>query len=104
MNVRPVIETPYERGGVVSPGLPILPHGTERHPVPGGGTRAVRIDKGDEFSVLDRDGLQPAEMVFFAPDGTSDAGMVGFHALAGSTSQGQAVEIQTKSVNARINT
>ena len=27
MGVRPVFETPYERGGVVTPGLPILPHG-----------------------------------------------------------------------------
>ncbi|MEM7242460.1 MAG: DUF1989 domain-containing protein [Pseudomonadota bacterium] len=75
MNIR--FETPYERAGVVTAGLPILPHGTERHPVPGGGTRAVRIDKGDEISVLDFDGMQPCELVFFAPDGTSDAGMIG---------------------------
>ena len=75
MNAR--FETPYERAGVITPGLPILPHGTERHPVPGGGTRAVRIDKDDEISVLDFDGNQPCELVFFAPDGTSDAGMIG---------------------------
>jgi aminomethyltransferase len=62
---------------VITPGLPILPHGTERHPVPGGGTRAVRIEVGDEIAVLDREGLQPVELVFFAPDGTSDAGMIG---------------------------
>ncbi|MDA1076322.1 MAG: aminomethyltransferase, partial [Proteobacteria bacterium] len=72
-----MIETPYERGGVITPGLPILPHGVERHPVPGGGSRAVRIDKGDEISVLDREGLQAAELVFFTPDGRSDAGMIG---------------------------
>ncbi len=77
MGVRPVFETPYERGGVITPGLPVLPHGVERHPVPGGGSRAVRIDKGDEFSVLDREGLQTAELVFFTPDGRSDAGMIG---------------------------
>ena len=77
MTVRPIFETPYERGGILSPGLPILPHGTERYPVPGGGSRAVRIERGDEISVLDREGLQPAELVFFAPDGTSDAGMIG---------------------------
>ena len=75
--VRPVIETPYERAGVITPGLPILPHGTERHPVPGGGSRAVPVFKGDEISVLDREGLQPGEMVFFRPDGVSDAGMLG---------------------------
>jgi len=72
-----VFETPYERGGVITPGLPILPHGVERHPVPGGGSRAVAIEKGDEISVLDREGLQSAELVFFTSDGRSDAGMIG---------------------------
>ena len=54
--ISPVFETPYERAGVLTPGLPILPHGTERHPIPGGGSRAVPVYKGDEISVLDRDG------------------------------------------------
>jgi aminomethyltransferase len=49
----------------------------ERYPVPGGGSRAVRIAKGDEISVLDREGLQPVELVFFAPDGRSDAALIG---------------------------
>lgn len=77
MGVRPRFETPYERRGVVVPGLPILPHGVERYPVPGGGSRAVPISRGDEISVLDREGLQPVELVFFAPDGRSNAGMIG---------------------------
>lgn len=77
MNYQTVFPTPYERAGVITPGLPVLPHGVERHPVPGGGSRAVRIYKGDEITVQDREGLQPVELVFFAPDGTSDAGMIG---------------------------
>ena len=77
MGVKPTFETPYERRGVITPGLPVLPHGTERYPVPGGGSRAVKIDKGDEISVMDREGLQPCEIVFFAPDGSSDAAMIG---------------------------
>ncbi len=77
MTVHPVFETPYERRGVLVPGLPILPHGIERHPIPGGGSRAVRIEAGDEITLLDREGLQPVELVFFAPDGSSDAGMIG---------------------------
>jgi aminomethyltransferase len=77
MLVRPILETPYERSGIVVPGLPILPPGVERYPVPGGGSRAVRIDQGDEITVLDREGLQPVELVFFAPDGSSDAAMIG---------------------------
>ncbi len=70
-------ETPYERAGVIAPGLPILAPGVERHPVPGGGSRAVLIMAGDEISILDKEGLQPVELVFFDPDGRSDAGMIG---------------------------
>ena len=77
MNVRPVFEVPWERKGVIKPGLPILPHGVERHPVPGGGSRAVPIYKGDEVIVLDREGLQRGELVMFGPDKRSDAGMLG---------------------------
>lgn len=71
------IEHPWERAGVITPGLPILPHGVERHPVPGGGSRAVPIYKGDEVSILDKEGLQPGELVFFAPDRSSDAAYLG---------------------------
>ena len=71
------IEHPWERAGVITPGLPILPHGVERHPVPGGGSRAIPISKGDEISVLDKEGLQQGELVFFAPDRSSDAAYLG---------------------------
>lgn len=87
-SVTPILETPYERSGVIVPGLPILPHGVERHPVPGGGSRAVRVHTGDELTVLNREGLQPAELVFFADDGSSDAGMIG------ATGNGEAVGIK----------
>ena len=77
MNKSATFEIPWERHGVLTPGLPILPHGVERHPVPGGGSRAVAINKGDEIIVLDREGLQPGELVIFAPDRSSDAAMLG---------------------------
>ena len=77
LSVRPVFEVPWERKGVVQPGLPILPHGVERHPVPGGGSRAVPIFRGDGIIVQDREGLQEGELVFFAPDRKSDAAMIG---------------------------
>ncbi len=77
MNFHPRFETPFERRGIRVPGLPILPHGTERHPVPGGGSRAVPIFGGDQISVLDPQGLQSGELVFFASDGSSDAAMLG---------------------------
>jgi len=77
MTVKPVFEVPWERSGIIQPGLPILPHGVERHPVPGGGSRAVPVFKGDGIIVQDREGLQPGQLVFFAPDKTSDAAMLG---------------------------
>ncbi|MEM1264578.1 MAG: DUF1989 domain-containing protein [Pseudomonadota bacterium] len=72
-----VFEIPWERRGVIAPGLPILPHGVERHPVPGGGSRAVPIFRGDEVIVQNRDGLQRGEVVIFGPDKRSDGAMLG---------------------------
>ena len=77
MSVTPVIEMPWERRGVVAPGLPILPHGVERHPIPGGGSRAIEVRMGDRVVLMDREGLQPGELVVFAPDRRSDAAMLG---------------------------
>lgn len=77
MSLYPVFESASERNGILSPGLPVLPHGVERYPVAGGGSRAVKIDRGDEITLVDREGKQPVEMVFFAPDGKSDAAMIG---------------------------
>ena len=77
MMTRPVLEIPFERSGVVEPGLPILQPGVERYPVPGGGSRAIRVDSGDEILIVDTEGLQPAEVVMFSPDGSSDSGMIG---------------------------
>ncbi len=77
MMVQPVLEIPFERSGVVEPGLPVLLPGVERFPVPGGGSRAIRVDPGDEILIVDTEGLQPAEVVMFSPDGSSDAGMIG---------------------------
>ena len=43
-----IAPTPARRGPVLVPGLPVLPANVERHPVPGGGTRTVTLDAGDE--------------------------------------------------------
>lgn len=69
--------TPTERSGIIQPGLPLLDPGIERYPVPGGGSRIVEIEQGDEITIVDCQGLQIVEMVFFTPDGRSDAGMLG---------------------------
>ncbi|MDO6587605.1 DUF1989 domain-containing protein [Salipiger sp. 1_MG-2023] len=62
--------------GVLTPGLS-LPPGTERHPVPGGGSRAVEIHAGDVITVEDREGGQVAELVAFTPAGVGDPGLIG---------------------------
>ncbi len=77
MNVVPKFETPFERSGIIVPGTPVLDVGVERHPVPAGGTRIVSISAGDEIAVLDPEGLQMAELVFFNPLGKSEASMIG---------------------------
>ena len=77
MSVTPVFETPYERRGVIEPGMPVLQAGVERHPIPGGGTRVLSITAGDEISLLDPQGLQSGELTFFTPDGKSDASVLG---------------------------
>jgi len=77
---------PYQHGSVLVPGLPVLAPGVERHPVPGGGSRAVEIIAGDTFSVLDEQGQQTAELVFFTPDGKSDPGV--FNATQGASATG----------------
>ena len=70
-------QTAFERRGVIVPGLPVLEPGVERHPIPGGGTRTVDLEAGDEFGILDVEGLQQAELAFFARDRSSRASMVG---------------------------
>ena len=77
MEILSRFETPYERSGIITPGMTVLQHGVERHPVPGGGSRAVPIDPGDEFSILDFEGKQPVEIVFFARDGRSGPELIG---------------------------
>ena len=72
--VRPV---PTVRGSVLIPGLPVLPPNVERHPVPGGGTRTLTLDAGDELTVIDREGRQPCELVVFDGAGRSDPALIG---------------------------
>ena len=71
------LEKPFEQAGVRVPGLPVLPPGVERYPVPAGGTRALEVEAGDDICVVDPEGLQPAELAFFTPDGRSDIAMIG---------------------------
>ena len=68
---------PARRGPVLVPGLPVLPPNVERHPVPGGGTRTLTLDAGDELTVVDREGRQPCELVVFDAGGRADPALIG---------------------------
>lgn len=88
---------PSQLGGVLTPGLPTLARGVERHPIPGGGSRAIEVMAGDEFSIMDEEGLQSAELVFFTPDGTSDIALFG--AKAGRAGKAVAAGLQQTLTN-----
>ena len=68
---------PARRGPVLVPGLPVLPPNVERHPIPGGGTRTLTLDAGDELTVVDREGRQPCELVVFDVGGRADPALIG---------------------------
>ena len=59
---------------VSRPGLALFPAGTERHMVRGGSLLAVLFAGGEEFEVVDPEGLQACELVPHDRDGGSDPG------------------------------
>ena len=77
MTAPALLRVPSLRGPVRVPGLPVLPPNVERHPVPGGGTRTLAIDAGDELTVIDREGRQPCELVVFDGAGRADPAIIG---------------------------
>ena len=64
-------------GPVRQPGLALFPPGTERHVVRGGGLLAITLGPGDEFEVVDTEGLQRCELVPLDHEGHSDTGWLG---------------------------
>ena len=78
-------ETLRRAGGVLLPGLPLLAAGVERHPVPGGGSRTVAVEAGDEIAIEDREGLQPCEIAYFDGSGRSALGALGLQATGAAS-------------------
>ena len=72
------------RGNVRIPGIPVLPPDTERHIVAAGGSTAIAMDAGDRITLVDPEGLQPAELVMFDSRGRGDAGLLGTTAHDGT--------------------
>jgi len=62
---------------VYTPGLPMLPRGTELYKVAGGGTLVLDIKTGDRLTVTDLEGGQACEIVATGGDGKSDPAILG---------------------------
>ena len=71
-----------DRPRLLEPGLRLLPVGTERYLVRGGGATVVSIGKGDALEIFDSEGRQPAEVTVFDNSGTNDYGGFDFHLFA----------------------
>ena len=71
-----VLAPPVTPPRLLEPGLRVLPPGTERYVVRGGGMTVVALAAGDRIEVVDQEGRQVAEIVVFAPDGVADAGIL----------------------------
>ena len=69
--------SPLGKNGIIVPGMPALPQGVERYVVNGGGSVTIHIERGDLITVVDKDGLQDAELLLFDDSGTSKAGYLG---------------------------
>ncbi len=61
---------------ILRPGLAVLPLGTERYIIKGGGSVTVGIRPGDLVTVTDLEGLQPCELHAVGTDGRADAGIL----------------------------
>ena len=53
------------QSGILTPGVPLLPAGTERYVIEGGGSLVLDLMPGDELQVVDPEGLQRCEVAAF---------------------------------------
>ena len=87
------------RPRLLEPGLRVLPAGTERYRVRGGGATVLAVAAGDELEIVDTEGLQRAEVAAFGPRGEADAGVLGAAKVA--PAQGIAAILRQGSEDAR---
>lgn len=79
MNSSLSLYSPFEQSGVRIPGMPILPLGVERHPIEGGTLKVIAVFEGDEITIVDCEGLQPVELLFFGKDGSEGVSKLGLN-------------------------
>lgn len=78
-------ETSQSRPRLLQPGLRLLPPGTERYRVRGGGAMVVAMGAGDSLEIIDPEGRQPGELTVFGPAGVNDSGLLGARATGPSS-------------------
>ena len=91
------VEQVARLGQAFVPGLPTLPIGTERYTIRGGGSQSLQIAEGDRIQVIDREGLQPGEVLLFNSSGISQAGFLGSKSGGSPTGLQSIVKSQEKS-------
>ena len=91
------VEQAARIGQAYVPGLPTLPIGTERYTIRGGGSQSLQIAEGDRIQVIDREGLQPGEILLFNSNGISQAGFLGSKSGGSATGLQSIVKSQEKS-------
>ncbi|MFA9419809.1 MAG: DUF1989 domain-containing protein [Gammaproteobacteria bacterium] len=64
----------------LEPGLNTLPPNTERYVVRAGGITAIELFAGDEFQLVNPEGMQPGEIAVFDQHGSCDPGLIGANA------------------------
>ncbi len=67
---------------VLQPGLRLLPAGTERYRVRGGGAAVIPLSAGDKLRVIDCEGRQTCEIAVFDRSGESSADLLGVETKA----------------------
>lgn len=70
-------DLPPRASRILRPGVRTLPAGLERYVVKGGGSLTVRVHAGDQIRIIDREGLQAAELKALGNDGKADLGILG---------------------------
>ncbi|HEY7764340.1 MAG TPA: DUF1989 domain-containing protein [Aestuariivirgaceae bacterium] len=73
---------------VLRPGMPVLPPGTERYRVQGGGSLVVPVEAGDHISLRDIEGRQACEILHVDKTGRFDASALG----ASADSEGEGLK------------
>ncbi len=68
---------PAERPRLLEPGLRLLPAGTERYKVPGGGAIVIALEANDTLEIIDPEGRQACELATFDSQGRCVPALLG---------------------------